>query len=122
LLGLKISYKKYLKYLEINISEPLVIHMGIHNLPDSEKDIVDVLAKAGYLKASNDKVEISLESANILNVQPKGNVFGAKIKVEDNGSITPTLTFDTKKLREKKNYISPEDLIDNALEEFWENR
>jgi septum formation topological specificity factor MinE len=121
-LGLKISYKKYLKYLEINISEPLVIHMGIHNLPDSEKDIVDVLAKAGYLKASNDKVEISLESANILNVQPKGNVFGAKIKVEDNGSITPTLTFDTKKLREKKNHISPEDLIDNALEEFWENR
>ena len=96
--------------------------MGIHNLPDSEKDIVDVLAKAGYLKASNDKVEISLESANTLNVQPKGNVFGAKVKVENDGSITPTLTFDTKKLREKKNYIPPGDLVDKALEEFWENQ
>jgi hypothetical protein len=96
--------------------------MGILNLPDSEKDIVDVLAKAGYLKASNDKVEISLESVNTLNVQPKGNVFGAKIKVEDNGSITPTLTFDTKKLREKKNYIPPENLVDQALEDFWENQ
>ena len=96
--------------------------MGIHNLPDSEKDIVDVLAKAGYLKASNDKVEISLESSNTLNVQPKGNIFGAKVKVENDGSITPTLTFDTKKLREKKNHILPEDLVDKALEEFWENQ
>jgi len=95
--------------------------MGIDNLPDSEKDAVDLLAKAGYLKASNDKVEVSLESADTLNIQPKGNIFGAKIKVEDNGSITPTLTFDTKKLREKKNYIPPENLVDQALEDFWEN-
>jgi hypothetical protein len=96
--------------------------MGIDNLPDSEKDAVDILAKAGYLKASNDKLEVSLESADTLNIQPKGNVFGAKIKVEDNGSITPTLTFDTKKLREKKNYIPPENLVDKALEDFWENQ
>jgi len=95
--------------------------MGIYNLPDSEKDVVDVLAKAGYLKASNDKLEVSLESTNTLNIQPKGNILGAKIKVEDNGSITPTLTFDTKKLREKKNYIPPENLVDQALEDFWEN-
>ena len=96
--------------------------MGIDNLPDSEKDAVDLLAKAGYLKASNDKLEVSLESADTLNIQPKGNVFGAKIKVEDNGSITPTLTFDTKKLREKKNYIPPENLVDQALKDFWENQ
>jgi len=96
--------------------------MGIDNLPDSEKDAVDLLAKAGYLKASNDKLEVSLESADTLNIQPKGNIFGAKIKVEDNGSITPTLTFDTKKLREKKNYIPPENLVDRALEDFWENQ
>ena len=96
--------------------------MGIDNLPDSEKDAVDLLAKAGYLKASNDKLEVSLESADTLNIQPKGNIFGAKIKVEDNGSITPTLTFDTKKLRENKNYIPPENLVDQALKDFWENR
>ena len=93
--------------------------MGIDNLPDDEKKIVDIIAKAGYLKASNDKLEVSLESADILNIQPKGNIFGAKIKVEDNGSITPTLTFDTKKLRENKNYIPPENLVDQALEDFW---
>ena len=96
--------------------------MGIDNFPDSEKDVVDIIAKAGYIKASNDKLEISLESSNTLNIQPKGNVFGAKIKVEDDGSITPSITFDTKKLREKPNNIPAKDLIDEALEDFWENQ
>jgi hypothetical protein len=96
--------------------------MGIDNLPDSEKAAVDVLAKAGYLKASNDKIEVSLESANTLNIQPKGNVFGAKVRVENDGTVTPILTFDTKKLRDKQNYTPPEDLIDKALEDFWENQ
>jgi hypothetical protein len=95
--------------------------MGIDNLPDSEKNAVDILAKAGYLKASNDKIEVSLESANTLNIQPKGNVFGAKVRVENDGTVTPILTFDTKKLRDKQNYTPPEDLIDKALEDFWEN-
>jgi hypothetical protein len=96
--------------------------MGIDNLPDSEKDAVDLLAKAGYLKASNDKIEVSLESANTLNIQPKGNAFGAKVRVENDGTITPILTFDTKKLRDKQNYTPPDDLIDKALEDFWENQ
>jgi hypothetical protein len=96
--------------------------MGIDNLPDSEKAAVDVLAKAGYLKASNDKIEVSLESANTLNIQPKGNAFGAKVRVENDGTVTPILTFDTKKLRDKQNYTPPEDLIDKALEDFWENQ
>jgi hypothetical protein len=95
--------------------------MGIDNLPDSEKDLVDILAKAGYLKAGNDKIEVSLESANTLNIQPKGNIFGAKVKVENDGSITPTLTFDTKKLRHSSNRTNPSDAIDNAIDEFWEN-
>jgi hypothetical protein len=94
--------------------------MSVNNLPDDEKEVVNILAKAGYLKASNDKLEVSLESYNTLNIQPKGNVFGAKIKVEDNGSITPTLTFDTKKLRDSSNRTDPKDAIDNALDDFWE--
>lgn len=94
--------------------------MGIDNLPDDEKKIVDIIAKAGYLKASNDKLEVSLESHNTLNVQLKNNIFGAKVKVEDNGSITPTLTFDTKKLRDNSNKTDPKDAIDNALDDFWE--
>ncbi len=94
--------------------------MGMDNLPDDEKKIVDIIAKAGYLKASNDKLEVSLESHNTLNIQPKKNVFGAKIKVEDNGSITPTLTFDTKKLRDSSNRTDPKNAIDDALDQFWE--
>ena len=95
--------------------------MGIDNLPDDEKKIVDIIAKAGYLKASNDKLEVSLESYNTLNIQPKGNIFGAKIKVEDNGSITPTLTFDTKKLRDSSKKTDPKDAIDNALDQWEQN-
>ena len=85
---------------------------------DDEKDIVDILGKAGYIKAENDKISISLDSANTLNIQPKGTPFGAKIKVENDGSVTPTLTFDTKKLRDKGRYTSPEKLLDQALEDF----
>lgn len=92
--------------------------MGISNLPNSEKDVIDILAKAGYLKASNDKLEVSLESSNTLNIQPKKNIFGVKIKVEDNGTITPTLTFDTKKLRDEKQ-IDYKQVIDDAIENFY---
>ena len=60
-----------------------------------------------------------MDSANTLNIQPKGTPFGAKVKVENNGSITPTLTFDTKKLRDEQNYVPPKDSVDQALEDFW---
>ncbi len=93
----------------------------MESFPDSEKEVVDIIAKAVYLKASNDKVEISLESSNTINIQPKGNIFGAKIKVEEDNSITPTLTFDTKKLRDKNKRFDPEGTIDEALKDFWEN-
>jgi hypothetical protein len=94
--------------------------MSVNNLPDDEKEVMNILAKAGYLKASNDKLEVSLESYNTLNIQPKKNIFGAKIKVEDNGSISPTLTFDTKKLRDSSNRTDPRNAIDDALDQFWE--
>ncbi len=96
--------------------------MAIDNLPNSDEEAINILAQAGYLKAGNENVEVSLESSNTLNIQPKGNLFGAKVRVEDDGSVTPILTFDTKKLREKKNYIPPENLVDQALKDFWENQ
>jgi len=96
--------------------------MAIDNLPNSDEEAINILAQAGYLKAGNENVEVSLESLNTLNIQPKGNVFGAKVRVEDDGAVTPILTFDTKKLREKKNYIPPENLVDQALKDFWENQ
>jgi hypothetical protein len=90
----------------------------MENAPDSTEDVVNILAKAGYLKAENDKIKISLDSANSLNIQPKGTVVGAKVRVEKDGSITPILTLDTKKLRGKGRYTSPKDALDQALEDF----
>lgn len=94
--------------------------MPIENLPDQPEDIINLAAKAGYLKASTSIGEIKLNSYNSIEVQPKGTPFGVKIKVENNGNITPTLTFDTKKLREKKKNIDTEEILDNAIQEFWE--
>lgn len=95
--------------------------MSIENLPDDQKDVVNILAKAGYLKAENDQIKISLDSADTINIQPKGTVFGAKVKVNSDGSVSPSLTFDTKKLRDKPNLTPPEDILDQALEDFWNN-
>lgn len=92
--------------------------MNIDDFPDSEEDVVDILAKAGYLKVENDKVEVSLDSSDTLNIQPKKNIFGLKITVEEDNSITPTLTFDTKKLRGEK-YIDYKKVLDDALENFY---
>lgn len=96
--------------------------MSIHNLPDDEKDIVNLAARAGYLKVETDIGEVKLNSYNQIEVQPKGTPFGAKVKVEQDGSITPTLTFDTKKLRDPKKPIDPKSILDDALEDFWENQ
>lgn len=93
--------------------------MSINNLPDDEKDIVDIAAKAGYLKVESDIGEIKLNSYNQIEIQPKGVPFGSKIKVEENGNVTPTLTFDTKKLKEPKKSINAEQILDDALENFW---
>jgi hypothetical protein len=92
--------------------------MAIEDLPDKEK-IVDTLAEVEYLKVETEIGDISLDSYNQINIQPKGTIFGTKIEVDDNGNIIPTLTFDTKKLKEPKKDIDPKDIVDQALEDFW---
>ena len=92
--------------------------MSIDNLPQEPEEIVDIAAKAGYLKVETDIGEIKLNSHNQIEIQPEGTLFGAKIKVEENGNITPTLTFDTKKMRDPRKQIDAKQLIDDALEDF----
>jgi len=92
--------------------------MSIENLPEEPEDIVDIAARAGYLKVKTELGEIKLNSHNSVEIQPKGTPFGAKIKVNNDGSLTPTLTFDTKKLREPKKNIDTKQLLDDALEDF----
>ena len=89
------------------------------NLPQEPEDIVDIAAKAEHLKVETELGEIKLNSHNSIEIQSNGVPFGAQVTVEDDGSITPTLTFDTKKMREPKNNINPEEIIDDALEEFF---
>ena len=92
--------------------------MSIENAPQEPEDIVDIIAKAGYLKIQTDIGDIKLNSHNSVEVQPNGTPFGVKIKVEESGNITPTLTFDTKKLREPRKKIDAKQMLDDALKDF----
>ena len=93
--------------------------MSIENLPEDPEEIIDIAAKAGYLKVKTELGDIKLNSHNSVEIQPKGTPFGAKVKVENDGSVTPTLTFDTKKLREPKKNIDAKQMLDDALEDFF---
>jgi hypothetical protein len=93
--------------------------MPINNLPQEPEDIVNIAARTGYLKVDTEIGEIKLNSYNQVEIQPKGTPFGAKVKVESDGSISPTLTFDTKKMREPRKSINPQQIVDDALEDFF---
>lgn len=93
--------------------------MSSNNLPEDPEDIINIAAKSGYLKAKTDIGEIKLNSYNQVEIQPKGTPFGAKVKVEESGNITPTLTFDTKKLRDPKRNIDAKQMLDDAINDFW---
>jgi hypothetical protein len=92
--------------------------MSIENAPQEPEDIVDIAARAGYLKVQTNIGDIKLNSNNSIEFQPEGTLFGAKVKVEENGNITPTLTFDTKKLRGPRKKIDAKQMLDDALEDF----
>jgi hypothetical protein len=95
----------------------------LKNLPQEPEKIIDIASKTEYLKVDTNLGEIKLNSHNSVELQPDGTIFGTKIKVEENGNITPTLTFDTKKLKEPKNNIDNihiNKLVDDAIDDFWE--
>jgi hypothetical protein len=96
--------------------------MSIENLPEEPEEIIDIAAKAGYLKVKTDIGDIKLNSHNSVEIQPKGTPFGAKVKVNNDGSVTPTITFDTKKLREPKKNIDTNKMLDDAIDDFWEGQ
>ena len=92
--------------------------MSIENLPQETEEIIDIAARAGYLKVKTDIGDIKLNSHNSVEIQPKGTPFGAKVKVNNDGSLTPTLTLDTKKLRGPRKKIDAKQMLDDALEDF----
>jgi hypothetical protein len=92
------------------------------NFPQEPEKIVDIASKAGYFKVDTNLGEVKLNSHNSVELQPDGTIFGTKIKVEENGNITPTLTLDTKKLRESKKNIDTKQLLDDAIDDFWKGQ
>lgn len=96
--------------------------MSVNNAPQESEDIINLAAKAEYLKVETEIGEVKLNSHNSVEVQPDGTIFGTKIKVEESGNITPTLTFDTKKLRGPKKNIDTKEMLDDAINDFWEGQ
>ena len=88
------------------------------NLSEEPEDIVDLVSKTECLKINTELGEIKLEAHNRVNIQPDETPFGIEVEVEENGNITPTLTFDTKKLREPRKNIDAKQMLDDALEDF----
>lgn len=91
----------------------------MQNLPQEPEDLVDTVAELEYLKVDTEIGELKLNSHNSIEIQPKGTPFGSQIRVEENGSIIPMLTFDSKKMREPKKNIDTKQLLDDALEDFF---
>jgi hypothetical protein len=91
------------------------------NLPEDPKDIIDLVSKTEYLKINSELGEIKLEAHNQVNIQPKGTPFGTKLKLESDGKVTPTITFDSKKLREPKVNIDAKQMLDAAIEKYLNN-
>lgn len=92
----------------------------MENLPDDPTEIVDILARTKILKVEDETGSITLEAHNQVNIQPKGTPFGAKLKLESDGSVTPTLTFDSKKMRPVIKKTDPKEALDNALEDYFD--
>ena len=90
----------------------------MNNLSEEPEDIIDLVSKTECLKINTELGEIKLEAHNRVNIQPDETPFGIEIELEENGNITPTLTFDTKKLREPRKNIDAKQMLDDALEDF----
>ena len=88
------------------------------NLSEEPEDIIDLISKTECLKINTELGEIKLEAHNRINIQPDETLFGIEIEVEESGDVTPTLTFDTKKLREPRKNIDAKQMLDDALEDY----
>jgi hypothetical protein len=90
----------------------------MENLPENPEEVIDIIARTKILKVEDETGSITLEAHNQVNIQPKETPFGAKLKLESDGSVTPTLTFDSKKMRPVINRTDPKQALDDALEDY----
>ena len=91
----------------------------MNNLPEEPEDIIDLVSKTKYLKMNTELGQIKLEENDPDNIQPDETLFGISIEVEESGDVASTLTFDTKKIREPRKNIDAKKMLDDALEDFF---
>ena len=91
----------------------------MNNLPEEPEDIIDLVSKTEYLKMNTELGQIKLKENDPDNILPDETLFGIKIEVEESGDVASTLTFDTKKLREPRKNIDAKKMLDDALEDFF---
>jgi hypothetical protein len=91
--------------------------MSNDQLPQSESEMIDLVAKTKQLKAETNAGSVALESHDSVNIQPSGTPFGTKVKVAD-GNNSAALTFDSKKMRSPGKVIDFDELLDNAIANY----
>ena len=88
--------------------------MTLENLPDP-KEVVDIIAKAGYLKIESEDLDISLKNHKTINTQLKNSIFGLEVSPD-----SAKITFDTKKLREPSKPLNTSEILDQAIENYFQ--
>jgi hypothetical protein len=88
--------------------------MPLENLPDP-KEVVDIIAKAGYLKIESENLEVSLKNHKTINIQPKNTIFGMEVSPD-----SAKITFDTKKLKEPVKPLNTSEILDQAIENYFQ--
>lgn len=88
--------------------------MSLENLPDP-KEAIDIIAKAGYLKIESEDLEISLKNHKTVNIQPKNTILGLEVSPD-----SAKVTFDTKKLKEPVKPLNTSEILDQAIEEYFQ--
>ena len=76
--------------------------------------VIDTLAGVRYLRIENQDLEISLKNHKTLNIQPKDTILGLEVSPD-----SAKVTFDTKKLREPSKPINTQEILDDALEQYF---
>lgn len=89
----------------------------MEDLNDLDKEkITQYVLRTGLVKAEIKNIELTWEDLQQLHIQVKNNSLGVRVKIEEDGSITPTLTFDTRKLNSNIHNIDHE--IEIALQKY----
>ena len=88
--------------------------MKLNNTPNLKK-IVDIAANAEYLTVESNNVEFGLKSTDTLSIQPKDTIFGLEVSTD-----SAKITFDTTKLKNKSIPINSQEVLDRAIEEYFE--